>query len=624
MSDSVWQYFNKEDNGAKAKCLKCPNKVLCCKGSSTSGLIRHLEHIHKINLQKHKDKQDSGSSSHVENAPKKCKFQQPVLAFTKCQSMAEIVAKLAAVDGFSIHGICKSEFIRQSLSAQKYSLPKDKHNVMKLIHEFYELAKSMVTEKIKSHTDIGGKFSLTLDEWTSLKNRRYLNVNVHFNKCYINLGLVRIIGSCTAEKSVELVNAKLWDFGISASDVVASTTDGASVMIKFGRLSAYEHQLCYNHGIHLAVLDVIYKKCKNDIESDSIVCDDQNDEDGNDTSDSVEFLEESDDDSNESVPKQHLRTDMNAALNMVRNIVKFFKFSAVRNSILQEYVKQQHGRELNLLLDCKTRWNSMETMLERFLKIVDSIRQALHDLNSTLLDDSNIHILTDIFKALKPIKLAVEALGRRDTNLLTADAIFQFLLDSLRENNDDFSNELLEALLVRIKERRNKDLVTLIKYLQTLDLDNTDDLALSSKAAIVSYATNMMKRIFQEESVDIEVQQEKLRSRDTESGSGTENLNHRLADAINAALKTKMPTTASADQKKTLQKEMQIYEGTGNITTNLQKLLDALMTIQPTSIESERVFSCSSNFCTKKRSSLSDLSLNALTFLKSYFLNIQK
>ena len=42
-----------------------------------------------------------------------------------------------------------------------------------------------------------------------------------------------------------------------------------------------------------------------------------------------------------------------------------------------------------------------------------------------------------------------------------------------------------------------------------------------------------------------------------------------------------------------------MYETTGNITTNLQKLLDALMTIQPTSIKSERVFSVSSNFCSK-------------------------
>ena len=34
-------------------------------------------------------------------------------------------------------------------------------------------------------------------------------------------------------------------------------------MVKFGGLSEYIHQLCYNYGIHLAVVDVIYKSIEN-------------------------------------------------------------------------------------------------------------------------------------------------------------------------------------------------------------------------------------------------------------------------------------------------------------------------------------------------------------------------
>ena len=64
-----------------------------------------------------------------------------------------------------------------------------------------------------------------------------------------------------------------------------------------------------------------------------------------------------------------------------------------------------------------------------------------------------------------------------------------------------------------------------------------------------------------------------------------------MADAINAELKNKKTETkTSVNQKINLQKELQIYESTGNITNNLKKLLDAFMTIQPTLIESERVF----------------------------------
>ena len=44
------------------------------------------------------------------------------------------------------------------------------------------------------------KFSLTLDEWTSMQNRRYLNINIHGIGYFWNLGLVRIRGSFTAER----------------------------------------------------------------------------------------------------------------------------------------------------------------------------------------------------------------------------------------------------------------------------------------------------------------------------------------------------------------------------------------------------------------------------------------
>lgn len=52
-------------------------------------------------------------------------------------------------------------------------------------------------------------------------------------------------------------------------------------------------------------------------------------------------------------------------------------------------------------------------MLERFLKIVDSIRHAFQDLNSNLLEENNLVVLNDLLVALKPIKLAIEALGRQ-------------------------------------------------------------------------------------------------------------------------------------------------------------------------------------------------------------------
>lgn len=91
-----------------------------------------------------------------------------------------------------------------------------------------------------------------------------MNVHIYYDDGESdNLGLVRIQGSCPSEKVYELLNAKLSDFNLSLqSDIVAITSDGASVMIKFGRLSPAHQQICYNHGIHLAVMEVMYQKRK--------------------------------------------------------------------------------------------------------------------------------------------------------------------------------------------------------------------------------------------------------------------------------------------------------------------------------------------------------------------------
>lgn len=64
-----------------------------------------------------------------------------------------------------------------------------------------------------------------------------------------------------SEKGLELLNSRLAEYKFDLkNNVVAMTTDGASVMKKLGRNSGIIHQLCHLHGFHLAVSDVLYKK----------------------------------------------------------------------------------------------------------------------------------------------------------------------------------------------------------------------------------------------------------------------------------------------------------------------------------------------------------------------------
>lgn len=85
---------------------------------------------------------------------------------------------------------------------------------------------------------------------------------------------------------------------------------------------------------------------------------------------------------------------------------------------------------------------------------------------STKIDEEEILVISEITNVLQPVKAAVEALCRRDANLLTADAILSFAMDKLKQQKTALSEKLFEALAVRIGERRT-DLAGVLKYLHT-------------------------------------------------------------------------------------------------------------------------------------------------------------
>ena len=94
-----------------------------------------------------------------------------------------------------------------------------------------------------------------------------------------------------------------------------------------------------------------------------------------------------------------------------------------------------------------------------------------------------------------------------------------------------------------------------------------------------------------------------------------------LVEEMHASISSflEAPAETITDSFEILQKEFKILETTGKRTKNLENLITALGTIQPTSTSSERVFSIANNFCTKIRSSMKYELMNALVFIKYYF-----
>lgn len=116
-----------------------------------------------------------------------------------------------------------------------------------------------------------------------------------------------------------------------------------------------------------------------------------------------------------------------------------------------------------MILDSKTRWNSLLIMLERFDVIKLEVRKALIDIKSYIhFNENEYHHIKIRISILKPIKLAVDALCRGDANLITTDTALSFMMENL--GNDPLSLNMKNALNAQIKERRI-DFSDLLHYL---------------------------------------------------------------------------------------------------------------------------------------------------------------
>lgn len=380
--------------------------------------------------------------------------------------MEAMVTRMVCKDGFTLNSFCTSFDLRRLFEKSGFQLPTSPNTIRSMITSYANNIEVDIIKEFENLKIKGQRFSLSFDEWTSKKNHRYINLNVHHKETHFNLGLIRIYGSCTAEHCIQLVSERLKKFGLNVeTDIIDITTYGAPVMVKVGRLLPCYQQLCFAHGIQLAVVDVLYKKKKEaqkEIEQTEIDESDEYDDEDAETNEGLEVVIEPTPTGPEVISRY------NELLKKVRKVVKTFKRSPTKDDMfLQKYVKEAKGKELSLILDCCTRWNSLLSMLERFYSVKVCIDKALIDTGSdTKFSTDEWSLINELIASLQPVKLAVEALCRRESSLITADTTLKFVLDKLKSQDTILSAQLSEALRKRIGERRLTEVTGLLIYLQ--------------------------------------------------------------------------------------------------------------------------------------------------------------
>ena len=198
---AVWTEFTRV-NDKEAKCKTC-KKLIKCVGGSTSGLARHLA-THRPSTV---TSSGAGESSETGPSNKQTKLMS---FFAAKKPLKEILAELTAVDGFSFNAIAKSAYLRHALENDGHKLPKNPYEISQLVQEYAAEKQSNLVNAFKMMVqNAGARFSLTMDEYTSLQNKRFMNINLHTEDEHWNLGVFRIEGSMTSERVVELLQEKL-------------------------------------------------------------------------------------------------------------------------------------------------------------------------------------------------------------------------------------------------------------------------------------------------------------------------------------------------------------------------------------------------------------------------------
>jgi hypothetical protein len=174
LDDDMWKYAKKIIKGKEisAQCKKCP-KIIKMSGGSRTPVLRHLMIQHGINI-----KQQSEIQVVDDVEPAANKFKTVADFLVPKQNLPEIVSEMA-INGASIRFITRTKFIRDSVAARGFKLPANESGVMKLLLQDYDDKKALLSREIQLKKEENYKFSMTIDEYLSVRRRRYFSINLH-------------------------------------------------------------------------------------------------------------------------------------------------------------------------------------------------------------------------------------------------------------------------------------------------------------------------------------------------------------------------------------------------------------------------------------------------------------
>ena len=373
------------------KCIKC-NVLIKSIGASTTSMTKHTQVC------------DSKTVQTV------IASDQTVIPFKRArvQDGLNEVAKLVYEDNIPVYKVVRSPTL-QSFFKQLHFSKVTYCSVNNALEVNYQTAVQKIKDLIVTR-DKRQMLSLSFDKWTSADNKKFIGVYLYVGGESVCLGLIYYTGFCGAEEILINLKKTLSRFGLQLRDISLFISDCGSDVQLAGRIANVFTFPCLAHVINLIVKQFICnvgnetenfdEEQLNALNSD---CDSDNDDDENDNT---------------------FETMLSGTVHRLRELCRKIKKSPTLRDKLANVQLALGQTILSIVIDNKTRWNSLYDCMTRFLELKPILISILP---SEDLNDFDWDKVASICRTLKPLKECTLALQSNKSDAALAVKVIKFL-----------------------------------------------------------------------------------------------------------------------------------------------------------------------------------------------------
>jgi len=148
----------------------------------------------------------TAATAHSSRRPMPSSDKSSMARFLSHQrTQGEWYTRMAVENGFSFNQMATSEFLSLGFRNLGMKALKSRSWISASVNSFISGLQQEVKARLKEDFQSGKRCSVVIDEWTSIRNHRFLNVCIVTDLDCTNLGLARCRGSMTAQKTADLL-----------------------------------------------------------------------------------------------------------------------------------------------------------------------------------------------------------------------------------------------------------------------------------------------------------------------------------------------------------------------------------------------------------------------------------